>query len=174
MWTQTLTEVSLTFPVSAAAGKRDVALALGAEHLRVAVGGAVLLDVTLPKRVKLGSEQWSFESGPTPASKLLALTFEKENGMEWWGSVGVGEPAIDVTKVEPENSKLGDLDGETRKTVEKMMFDQRAKASGMPTSDERKQADLLEKFKQQHPDMDFSNAKVNFGGSESSGFNFGN
>lgn len=53
--------------------------------------------------------------------KEVVLSLQKENGMEWWKCVLMGDPEIDTTKVNPESSKLGDLDPETRQTVEKMM-----------------------------------------------------
>jgi murein L,D-transpeptidase YafK len=126
------------------------------KRLKVALKGQPpIVDGEFHKKVIVDDSLWTFDT----KENEINLSLQKENQMEWWKCVLVGDPEINTQKVQPENSKLSDLDGETRQTVEKMMFDQRQKAMGLPSSDELQKKEMLNKFMSAHPEMDFSKAK---------------
>ncbi|KAI8617287.1 HSP20-like chaperone [Chytriomyces sp. MP71] len=157
-WKQTLQEVEVRVALGKGVKGKDLDITIKKDHLRIAFKNKKdepIVEGTLCKPIKLEDSTWTIENGE------LLVNLEKVNGMEWWKNVVTHHPAIDTTKIQPENSKLGDLDGETRSMVEKMMFDQRQKAAGLPSSEELKKQEILKKFQAQHPEMDFSKAKMN-------------
>ncbi|GAX14539.1 hypothetical protein FisN_6Lh317 [Fistulifera solaris] len=156
-WTQTLAEVQITVPLPTGTRGRDMNVVMGKRHLKVGLlRQSLIIDAPLHKSIILDDSFWTIED-----NNRLVLNLQKSNQMEWWDCVCQGDPTIDVTKIRPENSSVSDLDGETRKTVEKMMYDQRQRAQGLPTSEEEEKLNMLKKFQEQHPELDFSNAKIN-------------
>lgn len=60
------------------------------------------------KQIQTKDTYWTIEESE------LVLTFNKFNQMEWWSRLLVGEKEINTQKVQPENSKLEDLEPDVR------------------------------------------------------------
>lgn len=185
-WTQTIQDVDITVPVPGNLKGRDLDVVISKKKLKVGVKGQPpIIEVSLPprcytltqtptriqpnkpppqgdlpKEIHADESTWTLESLSSPSRKEISLHLDKVNKMEWWAHVVTTAPRIDTSKITPENSKLSDLDGETRGMVEKMMYDQRQKEMGRPTSEEEKKREMLRRFQDQHPEMDFSRAKM--------------
>ncbi|KAG5483303.1 hypothetical protein LSCM1_04845 [Leishmania martiniquensis] len=156
IFSQSLQEAEVRVPLPAANVKgKQVSVVITSGHLSVGMKGQPsIVDGDLYAPVRAEECMWTIEDG-----KTVVVTLFKSNAMEWWKTIFQGDPEIDLQKVMPENSKLDDLDSDTRQTVEKMMYDQRQKMMGKPTSDEQKKHEMLRKFMEAHPEMDFSQAK---------------
>jgi hypothetical protein len=128
------------------------------KRLKVAVKGETpIIDGELPEKIAAEETLWTIDT--IEGQRVLQITFDKADKMKWWDCAIVGDEKINTKKIEPENSKLSDLDGDTRQTVEKMMYDQQQKQKGLPSSDEQEKKNKLNSFMAAHPEMDFSKAK---------------
>jgi len=155
-WRQNLGDVAVVVPVPSGTRAKQLAITISKTKLSVGVKGQDPIMVgDLCKEIKVDDSTWTLED-----QAFVHIHLEKQNQQAWWENVLKHHPKIDTTKIQPENSKLSDLDGETRAMVEKMMFDNQQKQMGKPTSDELKKLEALEKFKSAHPEMDFTNAKM--------------
>ncbi|KAG8786616.1 hypothetical protein FRC19_002416 [Serendipita sp. 401] len=155
-WTQQLGDVDIVVPVPIGTRARDLAITIAKKKLSVGLKNQEPIMIgELCHDIKVEDSTWSLDD-----QKEVQIHLEKVNSQQWWANILTHHPKIDTTKITPENSKLSDLDGETRGMVEKMMFDNQQKQMGKPTSDEMKKMETLKRFQEMHPELDFSKAKI--------------
>ncbi|KAF5477881.1 hypothetical protein F2P56_004489 [Juglans regia] len=154
-WGQSLQEVTINVPVPHGTKSSLVLCEIKNNSLKIGLKGQPpIIDGGLYKPVKADDCFWSLED-----QKSISVLMSKRDQIDWWKSLLKSGPEIDTQKVEPEPSRLSELDSETRSAVEKMMFDQRQKQLGRPSSDEIQKQELLKQFMAQNPNMNFSGTK---------------
>lgn len=151
-WDQTLEDVTVYVKVEKSTPKTMVNCKITKDHLIVGVKNQPpVVDGALSEPVVASESYWCIQD--TKDGREIQVILIKKTGQHWWKNVIEGDEEIDTTKCVPENSKLEDLDPETRQTVEKMMYDQRAKAMGQPTTEELQNMEMLKKLQEQHPEL---------------------
>lgn len=150
--------------IDSSLNKKQLQVKIDVDKLKVVIAGETVIDGKWKERINSEESFWTIEDGEVQdySGKYIHISLEKwKNQTSWWNTPIQGDNEINTQKINPEPSKLSDLDGETRSTVEKMMFDMRQKQQGLPSSDELQKQEKLKEFMKAHPEMDFSKCKFN-------------
>lgn len=155
-WTQTLQDIEVRIPLKGKFRGADCNIEIKKKAIIAGLKKQKpILEGEIFANLKAEDSTWTIADGNT-----IVLNLEKVNKMEWWSKFLNTDTEINTKKVQPENSKVSDLDDETGAMVRKMMYDQKQKQMGLPSSDEESKFAAFEKFKKAHPEMDFSQAKM--------------
>ena len=124
-------EVDILVPVPKGTRARDLNVVIQKKKLSVGLKGKEpIMAGELCKEIKVEESTWTIGEYIVPSTlprriltvasycvedqEAIHIQLEKINKQQWWENVLTHHPKIDTTKIQPENSKLSDLDGETR------------------------------------------------------------
>ena len=91
---------------------------------------------------------------------------------KFWPRLIVGEPEVSTRKMHVDPIVVTDLEDDHKAVVEKMMYDQRQKELGLPSSDEQKKIRIAEKLKRINPSLNIDPSQISMAGDDNSGFSF--
>jgi hypothetical protein len=146
-------------PIDSDVNSKNLKITFDSKHLRIVVKGEIIVDGELFAAINSDSFLWTIDE--VKGKKVIVITFDKIYKMQWWDYVIKGDELLTLSKVNPDPSKLSDLDPSMRPEIEKMMLENSMKMQGKPFHKDPKTNDMLQKFMKEHPEMDFSKAQIN-------------
>lgn len=140
-WSQSATEIELhvLLPEHISTSKQ-LLIKIDAEHILISERSnpdSIILSGKLPHKCKNNDAVWSV------SNRKLQITLDKSKEV-WWELFLEDEPRLDLGKIDCSRS-LEELPEESQAIIEKLQWDQRQKALGLPTSDDIKNRDILKK-----------------------------
>jgi len=135
-WEQSLLELTVFYYLPDGTKAKDISLDLDTFHCKLKIKGEDKYRIDAPwyKKIKADESLWTVERDVNTNKAVLQICITKHVGQNWWKSVCQGHPEVDGQWT-PENTKIHELDAESRYHVEKQMFDQRAKERGEDDSE---------------------------------------
>lgn len=138
-WEQTLMEVTVYYYLPEGTTAKDLKVDFGVHHCKIAIKGQEpLVDADWHKKIKVDESLWTVErdGDGEHARSVMQVCLTKHVDQNWWGGIWKGDHEINTGECKPENTKIHELDSQTRYHVEKEMFNQRQKQKGGPSADE--------------------------------------
>eukprot|EP00602_Paraphysomonas_sp_CaronLab_P001702 CAMPEP_0185034018 /NCGR_PEP_ID=MMETSP1103-20130426/23505_1 /TAXON_ID=36769 /ORGANISM="Paraphysomonas bandaiensis, Strain Caron Lab Isolate" /LENGTH=247 /DNA_ID=CAMNT_0027570501 /DNA_START=141 /DNA_END=884 /DNA_ORIENTATION=+ len=145
-WTQTLKEATVYVDIDAPGVRgKDVKCVIKPRELSLVVKGENIIQGEFEDAVKVDESMWTLLSDDTSEGRnqQVIITLDKTRHT-WWKHILKGDPEIDTTKVDS-TQNISEYDEETQATIRKIMFDQKQKRLGLPTSEESKADEILKK-----------------------------
>lgn len=123
-WEQNLMEVTVYYYLPDGTSAKDLKVDFGVHHCKIQLKGQAdpLVDADWHKKIKVDESLWTVERENDTGRSVMQVCLTKHVNQNWWGCVWTGDQEINTGECTPENSKLHDLDSETRKHVEREMF----------------------------------------------------
>ncbi|KAI6241102.1 Nuclear migration protein nudC [Aphelenchoides fujianensis] len=171
-WTQEADVVEVRVPLRADFRVRsgDVVVRIERRALRVGLRNQPpLLDGELSADVQATHEMtlWTLESNAT-----VVVQLQKKEAGRLWSRLLVGDPEVSTRRMEQPPIEFSSMEDEEKAVVEKLVYDQRQKQAGLPTSDEQKKMRIVEKIRKINPDLNIDPAQLRLPGEQNGGFSF--
>jgi hypothetical protein len=141
-WTQTLQDLTVYVDVPVGCRGRDIKCFIEAKKLFLSADGQVMIDGFFEEAIKVDESMWTLN---ITANSIPQVVITLDKGRKtWWKHIIQGHPEIDTSKVDS-SQKIDEYDDSTQAAIRKIMFDQKQKALGLPTSEDIEKEDLIQK-----------------------------